>query len=119
MDSPSASSKFEKDNKKSVFEDSVPSSPLFNSASPTSFSDRRDNHSFDTSSRFNSFGMRDGGLFQQRNSLARFDSIGSASDFGHSRGFSFDDEPPFGSTGPFKSTESHSPKKGSDNWRAF
>lgn len=119
VDSPSASSEFGKDKKSSFFADSVPGSPLFNSSSPIIFNDRSDNHSFDTSSRFDSFSMRDGGLFQQRESLSRFDSIRSTSDFGHGRGFSFDDGDPFGSTGPFKSTGSHSPRKGSDNWNAF
>lgn len=119
IDSPGASSEFGKE-KNSFFEDSVPSSPLFNSTSPPSSNDRLGNNSFDTSGRFDSFSMRDdGGLFQQRESLSRFDSMRSTSEFDHSRGFSFDDGDPFGSTGPFKSTASHSPRKGSDNWNAF
>jgi len=119
VDSPSASSEFGKDKRSSFFADSVPSSPLFNSTSPVRFNDRFDNHSFDASSRFDSFSMGDSGLFQQRETLARFDSIHSTSDFGHGQGFSFDDGDPFGSTGPFKSTETHSPKKGSDSWSVF
>ncbi|KAI4336692.1 hypothetical protein L6164_015185 [Bauhinia variegata] len=53
--------------------------------------------------------------------LSRFDSIDSSKDFGHSGAFSFDDADPFGSTGPFKvsSSDTQSPKKGSDNWSAF
>ena len=120
VDSPTASSEFGKDKRSSFFADSVPSSPLFNSTSPMSFNDRSDNHSFDASSRFDSFSMGDSGLFPQRETLARFDSIRSTNEFGHSRDFSFDDGDPFGSSGPFKSTETHSPrKKGSDNWSAF
>lgn len=119
VDSPGASSEFDRDMKKSFFADSMPTSPLFNSSSLSNFDDKIDNRSFDTSSRFDSFSMRDGGLFQQRDSLTRFDSIGSASEFGNSRGFSFDDGPPFGSTGPFKSKENYSPKRGSDDWNTF
>lgn len=55
-----------------------------------------------------------------REGHARFDSISSTKDFGHSGAFSFDDSDPFGSSGPFKvSSESHSPKKGSDGWSSF
>ncbi|KAJ6840453.1 epidermal growth factor receptor substrate 15-like [Iris pallida] len=49
--------------------------------------------------------------------LARFDSIRSTAD--NARGFpSFDDADPFGS-GPFKSTESETPRRGTDSWSAF
>ncbi|ONK55930.1 uncharacterized protein A4U43_C10F2410 [Asparagus officinalis] len=119
VDSPSASSDFGKEKRNSIFADSVPSSPLFNSASPPSFNDRSTNHSFDASSRFDSFNMHDSGLFQQRESLSRFDSIRSTSDYDRSTGYSFDDGDPFGSTGPFKSTESHTPRKETDSWSAF
>ncbi|KAJ6832177.1 epidermal growth factor receptor substrate 15-like [Iris pallida] len=116
VDSPSASSEFGMEKKSSFFADSVPGSPLFNYASPR-FSEGFDSHSFDTSSRFDSFSMRDSGLFQQRESLTRFDSICSTSDFGRSHGFSFDDTEPFGSSGPFKTTET--PRKSTDNGTAF
>lgn len=50
-------------------------------------------------------------------SLARFDSMRSTTDY--SGGFlSFDDDP-FGSTGPFKSSESQTPRQNSDSWSAF
>ncbi|CAL9161648.1 actin cytoskeleton-regulatory complex protein PAN1 [Musa acuminata AAA Group] len=50
-------------------------------------------------------------------SFARFDSMRSTTD--HSRGYSsFDGGDLFGSE-PFKSSESHSPKKGTTNWDAF
>ena len=52
----------------------------------------------------------------QHQTYARFDSIRSTTDF--SRGFSFDDADPFGS-GPFKTSESHSPRTGTNNWSAF
>ncbi|KAL7231191.1 hypothetical protein ACSBR2_009457 [Camellia fascicularis] len=60
------------------------------------------------------------GLFPPRD-YARFDSIRSSSDFDDSHGFhSFDDTDPFGTSGPFKtSLESQTPRRDSDNWRAF
>ncbi|KAL2346170.1 hypothetical protein Fmac_000170 [Flemingia macrophylla] len=68
---------------------------------------------FDSMSSNNDFGFGHQGH-------ARFDSISSTKDLGHSGPFSFDDSDPFGSSGPFKvSSESHSPKKGSDSWSAF
>jgi len=49
-------------------------------------------------------------------SLARFDSTRSTTDYGG--GFpSFDDADPFGSTGPFKPSET--PRRSSDNWSVF
>ncbi|KAJ0969075.1 hypothetical protein J5N97_021952 [Dioscorea zingiberensis] len=117
VSSPSASSVAGKKN--SIFADSVPSTPLFNSSSPPGFNERRDDHSFDSFSRFDSFNMNDSGFFSQRETLTRFDSIRSTRDSNHSRGFpSFDDADPFES-GPFKSSETHSPKRDSGNWNAF
>lgn len=105
-----------------AFDDSVPATPLsrFGNSSPR-YSEAGD-HSFDNFSRFDSFRTHDSGFYpQQPERLTRFDSINSTKDFGHSRGFSsFDDSDPFGSSGPFKvSSESHTPKKSSDNWNAF
>ncbi|XP_020112459.1 epidermal growth factor receptor substrate 15-like isoform X1 [Ananas comosus] len=49
--------------------------------------------------------------------FTRFDSIRSTS--GHGSGFpSFDDADPFG-TGPFKISDTHSPRQGTDHWSAF
>ncbi|XP_052197992.1 uncharacterized protein LOC127804928 [Diospyros lotus] len=62
-----------------------------------------------------------GGLFSTRD-YARFDSMGSTRDSDDGHGFSFDDADPFGSGGPFKtssSLESQTPRRDSDNWRAF
>lgn len=77
-------------------------------------------HSQEKFSRFDSMSSSinmDFGQSSQRH--ARFDSVGSSRDFGHSA-FSFDDSDPFGSSGPFKvSSESQSPKKSSDSWKAF
>lgn len=117
MDSPNSISEFGKDKRTSLFADSNPNSPLFNSSSPQSFNDGFDNHTFDASSRFDSFSMHDTGLFSKRpETLSRFDSIQSNSGYNHNQGFSFDDGDPFGSTGPFKSTgDNHSPTKGSDS----
>ncbi|PPD89298.1 hypothetical protein GOBAR_DD13773 [Gossypium barbadense] len=70
---------------------------------------------FDSVNNSKDFGSR---FSPQPETLTRFDSISSSKDFGH--GFSFDDSDPFGSSGPFKvSSDQQSPKKSSDNWRAF
>ncbi|XP_039004002.1 epidermal growth factor receptor substrate 15-like 1 [Hibiscus syriacus] len=68
-------------------------------------------------SRFDSFNARD----QPDKSLSRFDSMGSSKGFGHNSEFaSFDDNDPFGSTGPFRtSLESETPRRDSDKWSAF
>ncbi|XP_042375874.1 epidermal growth factor receptor substrate 15-like [Zingiber officinale] len=132
-DSPSASSVFGKEKRSSFFDDSVPSSPMFNSSSSSAFNGGRD--AFYSFGRFDSFATHDSGTFTARENfsrfdsisssrpetLARFDSISSNRDFGHKRGAfeSFDDADPFGSTGPFKSSGGSSPRQGSDNWRAF
>ncbi|XP_020093640.1 epidermal growth factor receptor substrate 15-like isoform X2 [Ananas comosus] len=123
VDSPSAASVFGKGKRSPFFEDSVPSSPAFNSGfgfSPK-FNESRDDNSFGYG-RFDSFKTQDSGFFPQDKSFARsdsmsstkddrfsrFDSISSSRNFGHSRGFeSFDEADPFGSTGPFKSSGSH------------
>ncbi|XP_011654280.1 actin cytoskeleton-regulatory complex protein pan1 isoform X2 [Cucumis sativus] len=85
-----------------------------------SISSSRDfGHNQDKFSRFDSMSSSSMDFGQNSQRHARFDSIGSSKDFGHGT-FSFDDADPFGTSGPFKvSSESHSPKKSSDNWRAF
>ncbi|KAJ4784731.1 Calcium-binding EF hand family protein [Rhynchospora pubera] len=117
-ESPSASSVYGK-KKSSFFDDSVPSSPAF---SATGFSPKfNDNTSFNYG-RFDSFKTEDSGFFPQDSNrlsrfdsmasskgdtLSRFDSMRSSADFGHRRTFdSFDDNDPFGSTGPFKASGS-------------
>ncbi|KAJ6919170.1 hypothetical protein NC651_013204 [Populus alba x Populus x berolinensis] len=69
--------------------DSVPSTPAYNFGnSPRRFSEGSEDHSFDSFSRFDSFNMHDGGLFQSpRHSLSRFDSIRSTKDSDQSYGF--------------------------------
>ncbi|KAH0698039.1 hypothetical protein KY290_016306 [Solanum tuberosum] len=61
------------------------------------------------------------GAFPARESLSRFDSIRSSRDSDYGHGFpSFDDADPFGSHEPFKtSAENQTPKRDSDNWKAF
>ncbi|PKI55101.1 epidermal growth factor receptor substrate 15-like 1 [Punica granatum] len=124
------------------FEDSVPPTPAskFGDSSPR-YSEAGDSY-FDNLSRFDSFRTTSdaGGFFSssQPDRFTRFDSISSSKDFsqpdrftrfdsissskdsgGHSRGFSsFDDNDPFGASGPFK-VSSETPKKSSDNWNAF
>ncbi|KAK1318945.1 hypothetical protein QJS10_CPB04g01361 [Acorus calamus] len=117
-DSPSAASVFGKEKSPFTF-DSVPSTPLFNSGASPKYNDGPD-YTFDSFKRFESFNMNDGGLFGQRESLARFDSMRSTGDFDHNGGFSsFDDKDPFGSSGPFRSSESQTSRRASDNWSAF
>uniref|UniRef100_A0A804PDS2 Calcium-binding EF hand family protein n=1 Tax=Zea mays TaxID=4577 RepID=A0A804PDS2_MAIZE len=134
-ESPTASSMYGKE-QKGFFDSSVPSTPMYNSSFTPRYSEAGDD-SFDTMSQYSSFGMHESNSFGQRDSLSRFDSFSSNADNGgndtfarfdsmkssnyNSRGYSFDDEDPFG-TGPFKSTEttSHSPTKhGTDTWSAF
>ncbi|KAK1613428.1 hypothetical protein QYE76_037101 [Lolium multiflorum] len=58
------------------------------------------------------------------NTFARFDSMKSTTDSSHDRGYSFDDDDPFG-TGPFKpssktsETTSSPTRHGTDSWSAF
>ncbi|KAJ4837929.1 hypothetical protein Tsubulata_022521 [Turnera subulata] len=72
-----------------AFADSVPGTPAYNfGSSPKRFSEGADDHSFDSFSRFDSFNMHDGGLFQSSSrSLARFDSISSTKDSEQNYGF--------------------------------
>ncbi|KAK3038817.1 hypothetical protein RJ639_028539 [Escallonia herrerae] len=119
-ESPQGNSIFQKKSPFS-FEDSVPSSPLSRAGnSPLRYSGGSADPFFDNMSRYDSFSTHDRGSSPQRDAFTRFDSISSTRGFDHSRGFSFDDSDPFGSSGPFKvSSESQTPKKDSDNWRAF
>ncbi|XP_074273428.1 uncharacterized protein LOC141597021 [Silene latifolia] len=111
-------------NKRSPFNlgDSVPATPSFSmSGNSPRYSEAGDGF-FNNYSSFHSFNMNESSRFSPpRETLARFDSISSSRDGfgGHSRGFSsFDDQDPFGSTGPFK-VSSETPKKSSDNWSSF
>ncbi|KAF5740962.1 epidermal growth factor receptor substrate 15-like 1 isoform X1 [Tripterygium wilfordii] len=117
-ESPTTESAFHK--KSIFFEESVPATPVsrFGNSSPR-YSEAGDH--FDSSSRFDSFSIHEGGFSPQRDKFSRFDSINSTKDFGRGHGFSsFDDADPFGSSGPFKvSSEHQSPKKVSDHWNAF
>lgn len=74
---------------------------------------------FDQSSRFDSFSVRDESS-PRKDAFSRFDSMKSTSDYGHSRSFaSFDDNDPFGSTGPFKVSSSETPRNDSKDWNNF
>ncbi|GJM97380.1 hypothetical protein PR202_ga14303 [Eleusine coracana subsp. coracana] len=98
-----------------------------------SFRSNADAGSNDTFARFDSFrstadqggdnsfmrydSMKSSSDHDRSDPFARFDSMKS-SDY-DSRGYSFDDDDPFG-TGPFKSTRTSSPTKhGTDKWNAF
>ncbi|GAB2300463.1 hypothetical protein Dimus_034505 [Dionaea muscipula] len=132
-----------------TFADSVPGTPFSKSANSPRYSEAGDNY-FDNYSRFDSISIHDSRFSPPREAFTRFDSINSSRGepfarfdsinsskgeafsrfdsmsssrniFDHSsRGFSFDDADPFGSSGPFKvSTESQTPRKGSEGWSSF
>ncbi|KAF2291685.1 hypothetical protein GH714_028116 [Hevea brasiliensis] len=86
-----------------------------------SFRDTRDSDQDHGFSRFDSFNANDSGFFQSYgNSFARFDSVRGSRETDNSQFSSFDDSDPFGSTGLFKtSVERETPKKSSDDWKAF
>ncbi|XP_039021069.1 epidermal growth factor receptor substrate 15-like 1 [Hibiscus syriacus] len=97
-------------------------SGLFQPRSFDRFDSMRNSTDFDQGydfppSGFDSFNAHD----QPDKSLSRFDSMGSTTGFDHSREFSsFDDNDPFGSTGPFRtSLDSQNPRRDSDKWSAF
>eukprot|EP00262_Sarcandra_glabra_P009990 TRINITY_DN2483_c0_g1_i1.p1 TRINITY_DN2483_c0_g1~~TRINITY_DN2483_c0_g1_i1.p1 ORF type:complete len:1057 (-),score=232.20 TRINITY_DN2483_c0_g1_i1:85-3255(-) len=120
-DSPNSDTMFQKKEKSPFsFADSVPGTPHFSTGfSPRYSAGSEELPSFDTLSRFDSFSVNDTGLFPPRDTLARFDSVRSTN-FDHSREFpTFDDADPFGSSGPFKSLDSQTSRRGSDNWSAF
>ncbi|KAK4747719.1 hypothetical protein SAY87_014305 [Trapa incisa] len=101
------------------FDESVPSTPMTNAGfSPTHNSEGgvSGRGVFDSSSRYDSFNIHDGGLFPQRETLSRFDSMRSTQDFDTGHGFpSFDDSDPLG-TAPFKASFGETPRRGSDIW---
>ncbi|PON89906.1 Parvalbumin [Trema orientale] len=104
-----------------IFDDSVPSTPLYNIGnSPPGFRESSQ-PSFDSFSRYDSFSTHDSGFFPPKDTFARFDSMRSSRDFDQGHGFpSFDESDPFGSSGPFRtSLDSQTPRKGSDSWSAF
>lgn len=105
-----------------TFDDSVPSTPLYNIGnSPPSYRDDSETP-FNSFSRFDSFNASESGFLAQKdNTFARFDSIRSSTDYDQSHGFSaFDDSDPFGSSGPFRtSLDNQTPRRSSDNWSAF
>ncbi|KAG1355332.1 putative epidermal growth factor receptor substrate 15 [Cocos nucifera] len=105
LDTPSAVSISGKGKKSLFFEDSVPNSPFFNSGLSPMFNEGREDGSFNSFSKFDSFRTHDSEFYPPGGTIRKFDSSGSSRDFGHGRKFeSFDDADPFGSTGPFKSS---------------
>ncbi|KAG5613615.1 hypothetical protein H5410_024896 [Solanum commersonii] len=118
-ESPGAESRYQK-NSPFTFEDSVPGSPLSRAGTSPRYSVGSKDPFFDSFSRYDSFSTNDHASSPRKETLTRFDSISSATGFDHSRGYSFDDADPFGSTGPFKvSSESQNTKKSSDHWSSF
>ncbi|CAN4094105.1 unnamed protein product [Withania somnifera] len=117
-ESPGAESRYQK-NSSFTFEDSVPGSPLSRAGTSPRYSVGSKDPFFDSFSRYDSFSTHDRGSSPRKETLTRFDSISSAGGFDHSRGYSFDDTDPFGSSGPFKVSESQNTKKSSDHWSSF
>ncbi|KAL5706109.1 hypothetical protein ACHQM5_024317 [Ranunculus cassubicifolius] len=122
-DSPQSNSFF--DNRSPFTFDSVPSTPFGRGNSP-----KRDENSF--FSRFDSFNTSAGeysGFPQSEGggAFSRFDSMRSTTNpqpsesslarFDSMRSTTFDDGDLFGSSGPFKTSET--PRRGSDNWSNF
>ncbi|OWM84024.1 actin cytoskeleton-regulatory complex protein PAN1-like [Punica granatum] len=105
--------------RRSIFDESVPSTPMTNAGfSPTYNKEGVSGPGpfFDSSFRSDSFNIHDGGLFPQRETFSRFDSMRSTKDYDLGHGFpSFDDSDPFGS-GPFKTSFGETPRRGSDIW---
>ncbi|XP_054787536.1 uncharacterized protein LOC129293548 isoform X1 [Prosopis cineraria] len=101
------------------FDDSVPSTPLFSSGTSPQRSREWSEPAFDSSG-FDPFSTHDSGFLHSRDTLVRFDSVRSSRDFDQGHGFpAFDDSGPFGS-GPFRSSsESQTPRRGSESWSAF
>ncbi|KAL9269683.1 putative calcium-binding protein [Drosera capensis] len=75
------------------------------------------------SSRGEAFSRFDSTSSSRGEAFERFDTASSSRSINFdnsSRGFSFDDADPFGSSGPFKiSTEAQTPRKGSEGWSSF
>ncbi|CAJ1971646.1 unnamed protein product [Sphenostylis stenocarpa] len=101
------------------FDDSVPSTPLFSSSSSPQRPKEWLESAFDFS-RFDSFRTHDSVSLPARETTEQFDSVRNSVDFDHVHGFpAFDDSDPFGS-GPFRtSSDSQTPRRGSDTWSAF
>ncbi|CAK9316069.1 unnamed protein product [Citrullus colocynthis] len=71
-----------------AFDESVPSTPLFNSGnSPHNYHEGSE-PSFDSFSRFDSSSVHDSGFFPPRDTFTRFDSMRSSRDFDQGPGFS-------------------------------
>lgn len=101
------------------FDNSVPSTPLYNNTSPAHASSF--DHQFrgrEQFVRFDSFSSNITDSGHPTDNFARFDSFSSVRDAPQSRGFtSFDDSDPFAGTGPFGSGQT--PKRNTDTWSAF
>ncbi|XP_062081529.1 uncharacterized protein LOC133787405 [Humulus lupulus] len=107
-------SAFSQNSRPFSFDDSVPSTPLYNLGnSPPGFKESS-GPSFDSFSRFDSFrSTQDSGFFPPPNdTFSRYDSMRGSRDFDQSHGFpSFDEPDPFGSSGPFRtSLDSQTPR---------
>ncbi|KAK4409522.1 EH domain-containing protein 2 [Sesamum angolense] len=71
-----------------AFADSVPSTPMYNSSNSPRFGEGSEEpYSFDSFSRFDSFNMRDSGPFSSRESFTRFDSMRSTRDSEFDQGY--------------------------------
>lgn len=105
-----------------AFDNSVPSTPLHNNASPAGISNAGffDNHmpGREQIARFDSFSSSVNDAGHPPDNFGRFDSFSSVRGSGQARGFtSFDESDPFAGTGPFGTGQT--PKRSTDTWSAF
>ena len=113
-------SSFSQNNRTFNFDDSVPSTPLYNIGNSPPGQKDGSGPSFDSFSRFDSFRTYDSG-FPSNDLFSRFDSMRSRDFDSQSHGFPpLDDTDPFGSSGPFRTSfDNQTPRKSSDSWNAF
>ncbi|KAL6509857.1 hypothetical protein OROGR_022345 [Orobanche gracilis] len=103
--SPHSDSAFQK-NSPFNFEDSVPGSPRSRADNSPRYSVESRDPFADNFSRYDSFNTHD-----RRENFTRFNSMNSTRGFDHRSNFSFDDNDPFGSSGPFKVSSSETPPR--------
>ncbi|GER42086.1 calcium-binding EF hand family protein [Striga asiatica] len=108
--SPHSDGGFQKNNLFS-FEDSVAGSPRSRAGNSPRYSVESRDPFFDSFSRYDSFSTHDRVSSPRQENFSRFDSMSSTQGFDHRSNYSFDDNDPFGSSGPFKVSSETSPRE--------
>ncbi|CAA0807025.1 Calcium-binding EF hand family protein [Striga hermonthica] len=108
--SPRSDGGFQKSNLFS-FEDSVAGSPRSLADNSPRYSVQSRDPFFDSFSRYDSFSTQDRVSSPRQENFSRFDSMSSTQGFDHRSNYSFDDNDPFGSSGPFKVSSETSPRE--------